>query len=338
MRKLLLIDEREKLIRQQATDELLTDIEKFRSNAKKAFRDLKLQDRFMIEDIETEDVSGYSILAAWEEELLPLTTALENSLSDANFCKTISKNLIVGEEEAKKIAYELITKRKPLIIAEFISSFYPKNKKNNFRLNKKQLKRILNRSDSEIKLLKDRLVMFIIYQETAQKNNVTVVDYHSTLTKRIFDTIHIQLERRKIRSNNKKRLKSIEKRIKELATINDGIITDIDEKGMDLPIVFNLKNQYEKKINALTKKDSKDSIERLSVFDNITSKYSKEIASKLTINADQVNLEHTRGAINDIDKILLRVFDLTNLQKNQLLLQAKEYRELCSEQLALIKK
>lgn len=335
MRKLLLIDEREKLTRQQITDALLTDVEKFRDIARKSFRDLKTQDRFMIEDIETEDVSGYSILAAWEEELLPLTAALEKNLSDKNFYKTISKNLFYEEDEAKRIIDELITKRKRLVVADFISSFYPKTKKNNFNLNKKQLKKILNKPDEEIKTLKDRLVMFALCEETARKNNVTVVDYHSTLIKRIFDTLKIQVERTKARNNTNKGVKNITKRINKLAAANNGLIVDINENEMDLPIIFNLKNQYEKIISALPKIDSKDSIKRLAAFDSITSKYSKEIETKFTINADQVNLEHTRKTISDIDKILLRIFDLTNLQKNQLLLQTKEYRELCAEKLKL---
>ena len=49
-----------------------------------------------------------------------------------------------------------------------------------------------------------------------------------------------------------------------------------------------------------------------------------------------MNLRNTRKLLKDIDDLLLQIFDLSTIQKNQLLTHSKEYRELQSE-LSLIR-
>ena len=103
-------------------------------------------------------------------------------------------------------------------------------------------------------------------------------------------------------------------------------------------IVLGLRNQYEKKINELSKSDQKNAVKRLAVFDKETAKFREEQIKKIALSSDQAGLEITRKITKDVDSLLLRIFDLSNIQKNQLVIQMKEFRELSSEKATILER
>ena len=87
----------------------------------------------------------------------------------------------------------------------------------------------------------------------------------------------------------------------------------------------------------MSKDDETNAIKRLSIFDSETQQFKNEQIYKLLTRSDRMNLEATRLISKEIDTLLLRIFDLSNIQKNQLLMYSKEYRELIQEQATINK-
>lgn len=81
-----------------------------------------------------------------------------------------------------------------------------------------------------------------------------------------------------------------------------------------------------------------NAVKRLEIFDQITVGFKNKQLENNVINSNKINLELTRTKIKEIDTLLLRIFDLSNIQKNQLLSQVKEYRDLFKEQNSIYNK
>lgn len=317
--------------RQKIIDLYLTDIEKFRKSAEESYKRLSKIDRKNINIISSKDKDGFSILNNYMVNIHDKVIFLHNKISEKNFKKYISKNLLIDDElKASKKVKEILINRIDEIQNNFIFNIYSTdNKIYESKINK--LKEILSFPEEEIVALHKKLIINNLFKEIAENYNVTVFDPNTNFLKRISAKIHIRKERRNIMINLIKRKKFVLKRIEEIETSNDSIIFEIYKYNWELMELISLRNNYDKKINQLPKSQSNNPIKRLEVFDQITSDFKKKLFENNLIKSDIISLEQTRGKIKEIDSILLRVFDLSNLQKNQLVLQMKEYKDLICE-------
>jgi hypothetical protein len=338
MEKLLGINSREQAKRQQIVDSLLTNLETFRAEATKVYNDYNPKERALLDSLEANDITSYNILAAWEDELQPLRQILHNKLSESTFRTLLVKNLVLKEEETQPKIEQIIAERNLEILNNFVLRFYPieNNKKDAYKMQREQLTKMLSMPEFEIEQLRNHQVNYMLYKEIAAQNHVTVVDSHVSLFKRIRANARIRAERKKTINSENERLSYIDRRIKELSAVNNGLLVDIFNKKWDLMVILNLRNQYDKKVGKLSETEAKNAIKRLTIFDAETLEFKIEQTEKIIANSDQVNLETTREITKDIDSLLLRIFDLTTIQKNQLLLYTKEYRELTQEKVTIL--
>lgn len=341
MKQLLTIDDREQTKRQQITDSILTNLEDFRTNAARAYHDFIPVERKLLASIETNDTTSYNVLAAWDNELRPLLHTLHSKLSAETFRAFMVKNLVLNEKEAQTKIDQIITERKSEVLRSFIYDLYPIVKKGRTDINSKQRERakdLLSRPESDIEQIRNHQIDYMLYKEAAAQNHITVADSHASLFKRIRTKARIRAERKKILAAENNRLLYITKRLRELSAMNGGLLINLLDKKMDLMVILDLRNRYEKKIAKLSPEEAKNAVKRLAIFDSETLEFKKEQIEKLVINSDQTSLETTRAITRDIDTLLLRIFDLTTTQKNQLLLHTKEYRELTQEQTTILQK
>lgn len=336
MSKLQTIVDREQSKRQIILNSLLTNVESFRSDATKAFSDFTLKERSTLDAIEADDITSYSVLSAWEQELMPIQQSLAARRTDDNFSKLLIKNLILNNDETQPKINQIISKREIEVLHNFTNQIYPINEHDEYSEQRQQANILLSRPESDIFQIKNHQIDYILYGEIAKSNNITVIDLHTSFFNRIKGNLRLRSERKKTVKAENERLKFIKNRLEILSNMNGGLIVEIFEKKWDLITIISLRNQYEKKINKLSVDDAKNAVKRLSIFDAETHKFKNEQIEKLSINSDQVSLEITRSITENIDNILLRIFDLTNIQKNQLLLYSKEYRELQAEQTAIL--
>lgn len=333
------IDDREQSTRQQIISTVLFSVEKFRFDAEKAFDDFRLRERMLLNSLESKGISSYGLLSAWYEELLPMQNTIKSKRTDDIFTKSLIDNLLMSPDEAGSEINRIVARRESDVLHDFIYRIYPiadDRKKDLYKNQRKIALKLLSRQESEINQIRNHRINYVLYKEIAKQNNVTVIDSQSSLLKRLWAKISINSERKKTIELEKKRLLQINSRLKVLSTIDGGLVAEIFENKIDLMIILGLRNQYEKKVGKLPKANSKNAVKHLEIFDAETQKYKKDQIEKLTINSDQVSLESTRKITEYIDNLLLRIFDLTNIQKNKLLLYTKEYRELMQEKDSII--
>ena len=125
-------------------------------------------------------------------------------------------------------------------------------------------------------------------------------------------------------------------RLEELSKINNNLIEDILDKKWDLMIVLGLRNNYEKKIAKINDDQPDSATKRLAIFHNETKKFKEEELDKMEMLPGQSSIDLARVASEEADNLLMRIFNLTNIQKNQLVLQMKEHRELNKERKEII--
>jgi hypothetical protein len=323
--------DREWLKRQQIADSITIDPEGFRAEATKTYAEYLPVERAIIDGLGS---NAYDIIVAWGEKVRPSLRLLRDKLSEAAFKDGVTKDLILEEDEIQVKINEIIEKRELEIMDNFIRKLYPT--KNNIHNKPERTKNFLSRPESEIELIKSHYVNYSLYKEAADKNNITVVDPHTSFFKRISAKKHIRRERNDTLIFENNRLLYIDDRLKSISAMDGGLLVDIYDKNWDLITVLDLRNNYEKKLIKLSKEDDKNAIKRLAIFDTVTLEFKKCQAEKMIVDADQCSLEVARIITKDIDRLLLRIFDLSNIQKNRLLVYAKEYRELNQEKAAIL--
>lgn len=341
MNDLLVIDDREQAKRQQITDSYLTDVENFRSEATVAFKNLSSSERALLKGLETTEMTSYTVLAMWNNKLRPLLNELHAQKSDESFKKSMSKHLIMNESQtADKIDY-LVKARRAEVFEDFIYDLYPISKddqSDKISNQRENARNLLSLPEVKIEQIMNRQIDYILYEDTALKNGVSVVDAHSGFLRRFITATRVRSEQKKAIVAEDARLAFISSRLDEIMGMNDGLIGQILAKKWDLIVILGMRNQYEKKVGELAKDKANNAIKRLAIYDKETMDFRNEQSEKLVVSAEQSSLQTTRHITEEIDNLLLRIFDLTTIQKNQLLLQTKEYRELVAEQTTILRK
>ena len=325
---------------QHIADLISTDIETFRNEASDAFAIHIKKERAILESLNGKGIDGQTLLAAWENEVLAVSHKLDKKLDDETLKKCLSKNLFLNKSGTDSKTAQLIHERKIEILDEFILKYYPLAKKSKKDIYKKQRRaavQLLSISENEILELKNHQANFIEYQTAANEHNIAVIDPCDSKSKRKKVALQIEAEQRQVLTAENDRLYEIKNRLNSLSVASGGVLIDILDKKWDLTEILNLREQYEKAISKLPKKDTNNAIKRLEIFDRETRDFRNEQTTKLVINAEQVSLTTARTITKDIDNILLRVFDLTDAQKDKLVQNAKEYNELTHEQSNIIK-
>lgn len=332
------IDIRELSTKQQIIDLALTDVEDFRAQGYLACRNFTKKEREDLKSIASQHVNSYELLSLWQDNLKPRIKKLSKERTNSEFINSLTKHLSVDESEAQSVANELVSKRQQKNLINFANSVYTKPEKGRDRLAKKRntLIDFLSKSEKEIDKIRKNLVEYMMFDSISRAQKITILDP----TKNIFTKSklkrRIERERKLIFKNNRKRLNDIYSRLEELSKNNDGLIVKINDRKWDLMTILALKNNYEKKISKLSD-DKPDSVnKRLSIFESEIKEFKERELDKMETLPNQTSIDLARVASEDIDKLLLQIFNLTNIQKNQLVLQMKEFRELNVERKDII--
>lgn len=318
------IDQRELALKQQLSDLALTNREQFRTQATATYRHFSRRDRKQVHSIESREVTAYDILGAWQDQLQPLQKQLQSKRTDQTFRVTIKKQLILGASELDAKINELIDSRIVEVRTAFLNQFYATDSKQWY-----SLQQLIQQSDQELQDLLSRLTEYSLYTIVARENTITIIDPNSHLFTRLGQGRRVRHERKKTSRQRQERLAYIDQREKELLRSNGGILAAIMKKEWDLVTIISMRNQYDKRIGAMAKKDRSSALKRLAVFEKVTQQFRNDYIEQAT--SAKMSLELTRQLSEEVDALLLRIFDLSTVQKNQLLVQSKEYRELIVE-------
>ncbi|USN96641.1 MAG: hypothetical protein H6797_00350 [Candidatus Nomurabacteria bacterium] len=320
------ISQNELLDKQAMIDMVLMDREHFRAQAESSLLRFSPRERKLLKKIETETVSAYDVLYAWKNELNPLIKQLESKRVDKTFRIDMKKQLILAEDELNEKVRQLVEARISEIQTRFLEKMYTSD-----RTAYRNAEMLLTKPDQELDELLSHVVSATLSTIVAAEHGVTIIDGHASLFRRLRLRRQVRRERKQIKSSHRERLAYITRRKQVLTNQNGGLLVAISEKGWDLITIISMRNQYEKRINALPLKSSKNVVKRLAIFEEITQKFRNDYIEKITSTNPKAGLNSVRTITQEVDDLLQRIFDLSTAQKNQLLVHSKEYRELTEE-------
>lgn len=336
MKDSLSIYERERAKLQQYEELFSSDVELFRREAAKAYGAYEPRERKFLRKLEGVDMTSYAVLTTWEDMLLPVLYTLQTKRAEPTFRKSLVRHLVLDVDETQKTIHNVINTREKEVIQKFITQVYgPETKKSPYRKQRRHALGLFAVPQQEVFDMKDHLVAYTLLRHVADEHAIAVIDIHAPLRKRLKAARRVRRERKQTMRAEAVRLAYIENRTAEIRAAHDGLVADILDKNIDLVTVISLRNRYEKRLAALSKSDVIHASKRLAIFDQETSEFREQYTS--TAAGDlEASLEATRQTTKVIDDLLIRIFDLTTTQKNQLLLYTKEYRELVDEQAAIM--
>jgi len=336
MKNSLTIYERERVRLQQYEELLTNDVELFRREATKAYRAFEPHERRFLRKLETDEVTSYAALTIWEDTLLPVLYTLQTKRAEPTFRRVMVKHLALDMDEAQKTIHGVINTREKAVIQKFITQVYGKeSKRKSHRRQRRHILGLFAVPQQEVFDMKEHLVAYTLLHHVADEHGVAVVDAHASLRMRLRAARRVRRERKRAKRAEAVQLAHIAARTAEIRAARNGLVADILDKNIDLVTVISLRNRYEKRLSALAKSDVMHAAKRLAIFDEETREFREQYTSLAGVDIE-ASLESTRQMTKAIDDLLLRIFDLTTTQKNQLLLYTKEYRELADEQAAIM--
>lgn len=313
------------------------DRESFRLDANQAYKAFTVKDRALVKTLSTKQTDAYNLLSQWKADVQPLFSELEIQRTKPMFYKALEKYLILDGASAQSKADLLINERRDRAIEQLITAFYPLpyiGNKDIYARQRTQARQLFVQTEQELEALHLRYVNYLIHHEVASFCSINVVDPYDSWLKQHKTARRIHKERKSIVKNENNRLRVIDQQLASLAATYDGLVGEVIEKNWDFVVVISLRNQYEKQLQALPETDTNDAANRLVVFEKVTKPFRDSYLQ--TIESRQ-SLTQIQAIAEDANKLLLRIFSLSNSQKNQLLILAKNARELTQEKAAILK-
>jgi len=314
----------------QLTKEAVSHREKFRAEAVEVYAIHTLKERYTLATLETASVHARDIFMAWRTYLLPLHETIDISRSKSAFRRHIAKHLFLSDDAAQEKAIALVDERKMQALEEVLVKLYT------YRRSKKACSRaryFLKQPNETIMQLERHFMEYSAYKQVAAGQRIVIIDPYELLFLRLCRRIALWRERKRVIANETKRLIDLHVRLDELAMAHDGLVKTATERKWDIATAISLRAQYEKQVASLSQSEMKNALKRLSVYDEITREF-RDKHTELHASAHS-GLKGLRSIANDIDALLLHLFDLSNAEKNQFVTLAKEYRELTRERAAI---
>ncbi len=321
------VETREAARHKEITDSAITNIELFRQQAKAAFKRYSRQERKVVAQLHRDTVEAYDFLDMVETQLIPLRATLNSKRTSDTFKKTLAKHTLQHPNEVQPAVDLVIDYSDNFHIDTFVRS-----NTNLTAFHTEWLKEfVTTKGIEDIATLKKHYSDAALYRAVASAQTIAVIDPNSGLLRRILDTSKIRRQRRRTIAHENSRMRVITARRSELNQSNDGLIPTLASFDWNLVEVLALRQEYEKKLSTLPVDDVLDDKRRLELFDTVTDKFKR----KHTKHSVTASLESARQSSASLDTLLLRIFDLTVTQKNRLLADFKEYRDISEEEAAI---
>lgn len=322
-----LIMQREELLWQRAEDLVLENIEQFRSEATALNDELTPAHRKLLSRIETKKVSAYDFLTTWHDTFRSSQKTMRSRAVNDQFVRAVSRDLQFTKEDASVKAFNLMKEREDELVDEFLTRLYIGG---SARRVIKATKTVLCLSDKELAEIYDGYIKREVYIRIAAKHTIVIFDPHASWLVRYRTKKAIYIERSRRREEEETRLQVIEKRLAELLARDDRLLQLIAETKIDIVTILAARTEYEKRLNKLSGAEARNPVKKMDIYTKVTSKLRDESGERYGKNTS-FTLATAQRMVQAVDGVLIRVFDLSNSGKNELLVHMKEMRELTKE-------
>lgn len=307
------------------------DTERFRANAINSLSEFTPSERKIAADLATANVGIYEVLEAWKKHLRPIHVKLDELKNIDAIRSVMTKTLGFHTRRGEELGTHLIAVRKHEALDEVLDELYLAEGKTQHAKQRNTAKSFLSQPLEEVERYNERYTAFARHLHVAALHNVAVCDPYASWVERRRCAMQVRKERQKTTQEEEIRLCEIDQRLQALSDEHDGLLGDMIKNSWDFVTVMDLRNTYEKQVAALPDEKRRSPTKRLGVFDKVTTAFRDKETEKLAAQIPEAGLKTIRQLSENIDKLLLRIFDLSNSQKNKLLLDMKEYRELTQE-------
>lgn len=311
-----------------------TDSETFRAEAMGALKDFTPDDRDYIKQLRCDSTDIDKVLQTWETKLRPERERLLAKRIDRVFRATLKRNLGFSDEHAREEIEYMVDERLEQLLDETVDNLYPLEEgdpPHSLASQRAYALYFLAQSDEEIEDFKYRYEAYSNYIRVAHAHAITLCDPHASWLERQRCSMQIRREREQTREEEETRLMTIESELIELGKLHDGLVAEVMHKRWDYIKMSDLRQKYEKRVDALTERQSTPT-KKLKIFDDVVRTFREHEVERAVQELKKPNLETVRQIGDAIDSLLLRFFELKNKDKNELLLALKQYRTLIQEQ------
>jgi hypothetical protein len=308
--------------------------EKFRETAAQAYEAFGDADRKISRQLQTKDISIHDILDTWKQGLQGVRQALDERQQDNQFARYLADNLFLSLESAREKITQLTTAAAHEFLQQVVQELYPESTKTAHE--KQQVARaFLSQPEIAIDDFYQRYVAFAAAVESAKRAKITIYDSMATWVERQRTLSTIKKERHQTLKQQRERLNVIDHETAKLRQLNDNLLDELLEHQWDPFVIQNLYQAYKDHLAELPKKEQHSPTKLLHIFDTVTADFRDQEVQKMSDQTPHMGLNGLRQLSEEINKLLLRFFDLSDNEKQALLEGATAYQDLEQEKASI---
>lgn len=317
----------------QTLEELIrTDRESFRAQANDALALFTPEDRDLAASLLADKgkITAGDLFYAWRTELRPLYEELEELAEDPKFKTYLTKKLHFKDDDADMVIEDVLDARRDLARDETIHTVYPPHG-DDIPYQHAYATELLTRSIGSVDDFFTRYTRYHEALDLADKHQITLCDPHASWLDRQKSAMQINKERRAMTSHEDARLEEIAEQMASIVADSDSIVSRIIQYGWDYPAVMDLRQRYQRQVDALSKSDQKNPTKLLKIFEKVTKDFREKEADKIAEREHHTGLRGLQHIHEQIYNLLLEIFDQSNAQRNYLLVEVQKHLKLRQE-------
>lgn len=312
--------------------------ELFRLHATQAYQQFTPHNRRNIALLETSDVTAYGFFTLWSQRTLPALEELDEHIQDPAFRNNFAAAFLLDQAATTEKIDALVIQRRNELHNELLDVLYcePVNETQAAKA-RVHACTLLAMPAMALQDLMHQYETYMLYRMVASMYEIPVTDPHSSWLARRKTNKQIRKDREQVEANERAKLSAIDTQLDALFGSYNGLIKKMLDKDWNLITIISLRNTYEKRLKLLPAADAKKSIKRLALFEKVTKTFRDEQIELLANTGEaKATLATTRSIAQEIDNLLLTIFDLPNVDKNRLLILTKQARELTDQRNQLL--
>lgn len=308
------------VIRDHAVDTLLVNEVEFQADTARFSTEFTQRERKQIEQFSTKHVSGFLFLEHYFLHTQPIIDTIQLAASNTKFTRELSNQLHLKDDEARHYVNELTTQRAREVITDSVKEFYQLSPKQQASKHVRVMEHALLAEHDSLKTSYQHALHFFSYTELASTCHIPYVDSQASYVKRR------RMQRRVNRHNERMASAryqdyqhTMRKRLIEV--VYGDILHDLLHYDWNIATILALRNKYEKALK--TAKAGNDTYEQLLIAQNASKDFVAEQTKRLTQAGSLSQQQETQAAVQ---ALVVKIFSLSTVQKNSLLLLVKEYK------------
>lgn len=296
----------------------------FRRKARKAIALYPSALRRMHKQLSTPTLLVHDFYVSWEQELRPLRDTIAKATVATAFHSTVKKRLVLEDASTFELIDRLVHERDAEAVRRFLDSSYTIKQSSS----RSVANEILQGSANAVQNQKDVYVDYELYRIVASEHKFTIPDSENGRIRFYLQSLREKMEVKQYTKISKRRLEAICTLQNKLEAKNNGLASKIFTLQLDVVEVLTARHAYEKRLDKLSSTTRKSPVKRLAFFEAETKKIRDTYVEKV---ADSAKLASVQQMGKEIDDVLIQIFDMAVVERNELMTRMKEYRDLSRE-------